>query len=174
MTDAIALVPVRPDSEVGLAALRRYGADLLERWHGSVPAAGDVEAFVHSDPDRLVPPDGVLLVALVGDDRADGPEGTEAVVACGGLRYGGRGVPAGAGEIKRMWVDPAQRGRGLGRRLLARLTELAREAGLRRLVLDTRADLVEARALYGADGFVEVESYNANPDAQVWYAKELR
>ena len=72
-----------------------------------------------------------------------------------------------------MWADPARRGQGIGALLLEHLTGLAREAGLQRLVLDSRADLTAARALYARAGFVEVDAYNTNPDAEVWYAKEL-
>ena len=160
----VGFVPVRPDSELGTGVLRRYVNDLLERWNDAAPTEEEVDVHLRDDTSgRLAPPAGIFVIALAGDD----------VLGCGGLRYAGEGVPPGAAEIKRMWVAPESRGHGLARRLLAHLTELAREAGLRRLVLDTRADLVEARTLYARDGFAEVEPYNDNPFAQVWYAKDL-
>jgi ribosomal protein S18 acetylase RimI-like enzyme len=66
------------------------------------------------------------------------------------------------------------RPRSSGRLLLDAVVRRAREAGCARLVLDSRADLVEARTLYERAGFVEVEPYNDNPHAQVWYALDLR
>jgi ribosomal protein S18 acetylase RimI-like enzyme len=163
----IVLEPVRPDSEIGMTALRRYVTDLVQRWEGRLP--DDVEADAHllgSPAEHLVPPAGVFVVAVQTDtpDRA---------VGCAGLRCSGEDLPPGAGEVKRMWVDPATRGHGLGTRMLAYLTDLAREAGLRRLLLDTRSDLDEARRLYERNGFTEVDPYNDNPHAQHWYAKDL-
>ena len=160
----IVLVPVRPDSALGVGALRGYTADLLGRSLGREATGQEVDTHLLGDPsDHLVPPLGVFVVALRDDET----------LGCAGLRYSGADVPPGAGEIKRMWVSPAARGAGLGTRMLDDLTELAREAGLSRLVLDTRSDLAEARGLYRRQGFVEVDAYNANPHAQVWYAKEL-
>jgi GNAT superfamily N-acetyltransferase len=159
----IVLAAVRPDSPDGLAALRAYAGELARRWPELAPEPTWTEGFLADDPLALAPLAGVLVVAKQGDR----------VVGCAGLRFEGHDVPAGAGEIKRMWVDPDVRGHGLGTRLLARLTELAREAGLRRLVLDTADDLLEARALYAREGFVETEPYNANPYAAHWFTRDL-
>ncbi|PVZ14310.1 GNAT family N-acetyltransferase [Actinomycetospora cinnamomea] len=159
----IALAAVRPDSPDGLAALRAYAGELARRWPDKAPAPTWTEEFLADDPLALTPPSGIFVVAKQGDR----------VVGGAGLRYEGADVPPGAGEIKRMWVDPEVRGQGLGTRLLAYLTDLAREAGLRRLVLDTADDLLEARALYAREGFVETEPYNANPYAHHWYTRDL-
>lgn len=159
----IVLAAVRPDSSDGLAALRAYATELARRWPDKTPEPQWTEEFLADDPMALAPPSGVFVVARQGDR----------VVGCAGLRFGGGDVPPGAGEIKRMWVDPDLRGRRLGTRLLAHLTDLAREAGLRRLVLDTADDLLEARALYTREGFVETEAYNANPYAHHWYSRDL-
>lgn len=159
----IALTAVRPDSADGLAALRAYAGELAARWPEQAPEPTWSEEFLADDPMALAPPSGVFVVAKAGDR----------VVGCGGLRFEGADVPPGAGEIKRMWVDPDTRGQGLGRRLLAHLTDLAREAGLRRLVLDTADDLAAARALYVREGFVETEPYNANPYAHHWFTRDL-
>jgi GNAT superfamily N-acetyltransferase len=159
----IVLVAVRPDSPDGLTALRAYAGELAARWPERAPEPSWSEEFLADDPLALSPPAGVLVVAKDG----------ERVVGCAGLRLEGADVPPGAGEVKRMWVDPATRGHGLGRRLLAHLTDLAREAGLRRLVLDTAGDLTEARALYVREGFVETGPYNANPHAEHWFTRDL-
>lgn len=158
----IVLAAVHPDSAEGRTALRRYAEELAAR--APVPPASSwVEDFLAADPWALAPPRGVFVVAAA--------KGT--VVGCAGLRLTGDDVPPGAGEIKRMWVDPTVRGQRLGTRLLDHLSDLAREAGLRRLVLDTRGDLAEARALYAREGFAEIEPYNTNPDADHWYARDL-
>lgn len=159
----IVLAAVRPDSPDGLTALRAYASELARRWPDKAPNPTSTEEFLADDPLALAPPGGVFVVATQADR----------VVGCAGLRLEGVDVPPGAGEIKRMWVDPGVRGQGLGTRLLAHLTELAREAGLRRLVLDTADDLVEARALYVRAGFVETEPYNANPYAHHWFTRDL-
>jgi GNAT superfamily N-acetyltransferase len=91
------------------------------------------------------------------------------VVACGGLRTIGHGV----GELKRMYVRPVVRGRGVGRRLLAALEAVARELSLAVLRLDTRHELTEARRLYEAAAYHLVPAYNDNPDADLWFEKRL-
>jgi GNAT superfamily N-acetyltransferase len=92
-------------------------------------------------------------------------------VACGGLRP----LPPDAGEIKRMFVAEAARGRGHGRRLLAELEAIARAAGQRRIRLLTTSVLTEARALYAAEGYEVVESFAMkDPDrTDYWLEKHL-
>lgn len=159
----IVLSAVRPDSPDGLTALRAYAGELAARWPEKAAEPAWSEELIADDPLALTPPSGVFVVATSGGR----------VVGCAGLRFEGADVPPGAGEVKRMWVDPAVRGQGLGRRLLAHLTDLAREAGLRRMVLDTAEDLAAARALYVREGFVETGPYNTNPDAHHWFSRDL-
>ncbi len=57
------------------------------------------------------------------------------------------------------------------------MSELERHARARDLTLlrlDTRADLVEARALYAALGYEEVPAFNTGPYAEHWFTKSLR
>jgi GNAT superfamily N-acetyltransferase len=93
-------------------------------------------------------------------------------VACGGLRP----LPPDAGEIKRMFVVEAARGRGHARRLLAELEAIARDAGQRRIRLLTTSVLTEARALYGAQGYAVVDTFaRHDPDrTDYWLEKRLR
>jgi len=104
-------------------------------------------------------PDGMFVVALVD----------AAVVGCGAIQF----VDGTTAEIKRMWVDSAHRGIGLGRRLLGHLEELIRDSGRSKVVLDTNDTLTEAIAMYGRLGYVPIERYNDNPYADRWFAKSL-
>lgn len=87
------------------------------------------------------PPDGVFVVVRDGDGRA---------LACGGVAR----FDEAHGELKRMYVVPDARGRGLGRLLLAELERLARELGYAGLVLETGDRQAAALALYGRAGYV--------------------
>jgi DNA-binding MarR family transcriptional regulator len=80
------------------------------------------------------------------------------------------GAPA---EVKRMWVSPAVRGLGLGRRLLVEVEARAVADGVRTLRLETNRALTEAIALYRAAGYREVPAFNAEPYAHHWFEKSL-
>jgi GNAT superfamily N-acetyltransferase len=84
-----------------------------------------------------------------------------------------RVLEPGLGELKRMWLRPALQGRGLGRRLLDRSLEEARQLGCRRLRLDSQGKLEAAVHLYRAFGFAEIPRYNDNPRADIWMERSL-
>jgi carbonic anhydrase len=78
----------------------------------------------------------------------------------------------GAAEMKRLYVRPEQRRKGLGRRLAMAAIEHARTQGFKRLLLDTIAERMgEAVALYRSLGFRDAAAYNDTPGA-LWM--ELR
>ena len=91
------------------------------------------------------------------------------------------GVPAGciallpsedrSAELKRLYVRPAFRGRGVAKALVARLLSDAREIGYSHMRLDTLPFLVEAIALYRKFGFREIPPYNDNPMGTSIYMK---
>ena len=72
-----------------------------------------------------------------------------------------------------MWIAPAARGLGVGRRLLGELERTAGEAGVVVLRLETNRALSEAIALYKGSGYVEVKAFNAEPYAHHWLEKTL-
>src|SRR5579871_912590 len=143
--------PAGPDARRCVA---RYVAELRERFEAGFDPARSISA----GDDELRPPNGLLLVAHHRGEP----------VGCGALKH----HPGAPTEVKRMWVDPAVRGVGLGRRLLRELELHARGIGAPALRLETNGALAEAIELYRSAGFEEVPAFNSEPYAHHWF--ELR
>jgi ribosomal protein S18 acetylase RimI-like enzyme len=101
-------------------------------------------------PGSYAPPDGRLLVACT--EEGD-------VVACVAVQK----LDDRTCEMKRLYVRPALRGTGLGRRLAREALLAARELGYKRMRLDTVPSMAEAQRLYESLGFREIEPYRFNP-----------
>ncbi len=144
--------PSGPDAR---ACVGHYLRELSERFDSGY----DPDNAAPADDAQFTPPAGVFVVARL-DGRA---------VGCGALKR----PMAGTGEIKRLWIDPATRGLGIGRRLLTALEDMARDMGLSRVRLDSNRALTEAIALYGKCGYAEVARFNDDPYAQMWFEKPL-
>ena len=69
----------------------------------------------------------------------------------------------------RMWADGAQRGLGIGKRLLSALEDEAVALGHTQLRLYTNLSLDEAKAMYRAARYVEIDRYNDDPYAHHWF-----
>jgi putative acetyltransferase len=100
-------------------------------------------------PGAYAPPRGVLLLAW----SADAPAG------CAGVRP----LSPDACELKRLFVRPAYRGRGLARQLSMAALGEARARNYERIRLDTLPGMVEAQRLYRDLGFQEIAPYRPNP-----------
>lgn len=119
------------------SALREYGLGLLP----SDVDLTDLEWHYDARGGRLE-----LLESPMGE-----------VLGVVGWRAAGDGVV----ELKKLYLEPTARGRGLGRLALARVVEAARAAGARAVVLETAAALAEANRLYVSFGFVPVRGADA-------------
>jgi len=111
-------------------------------------------------PGAYAPPRGGLWLA-----HALG--GSHAPLGCVALRELAHDLDgaalAGVAELKRLYVAPAARGSGLGRRLAAVALDHARAAGYRTVKLDTLAQMAAARTLYASMGFRPCAAYYRNP-----------
>lgn len=161
-TSPIRIRRTSPDAPEAARLLADYGAELVARgrpFSPMEPPAG-VRPLSWVDPHELEPPGGAFLIAEEDDGTA---------VACGGVRT----LSSGLAEVKRMYVVPSARRRGIARRILSDLEDVAREMGHTRVRLDTSAVQPEAVALYHAGGYVEIPDYNGNPFATHWFEKRL-
>ena len=95
-------------------------------------------------------PDGRLYLDVSDDGIARG---------CIALRK----LSDGKGEVKRLYVRPEYRGKGIATALVERIVEDARNIGYKELYLDTLPELESAVKLYKSFGFEETGQYNDSP-----------
>lgn len=127
----------------------------LEPLYGRI----DVPGAPSATPADFAPPSGVFLIGW-DDDRA---------VCCGGIKR----LDDEACEIKRMYVVPEVRGRGIAQELLVALEDRARDLGYVIARLDTGPKQPHAERMYRAAGYTEIGNFNANPFASFWGEKRL-
>ena len=147
-----AVDPATPDAR---QCFRAYFAELERR----SPPGFEVDACIPVEPEELRPPAGCLLIAHLRHEP----------VACGGVKH----LPGKPAEIKRMWVSPAIRGLGLGRRLLGELETRAARSGATTVRLETNHVLTEAISLYSSVGYRRTKAFNDEPFADRWFEKRL-
>jgi GNAT superfamily N-acetyltransferase len=147
-------VPCDPEQPPASELLAEMAAELTALY-GS-PNRLDRPAL---QPSELRAPMGTYLVGWEG----------QAAVAGGGVRH----LDEGVAEIKRMFVRPAVRSRGIAGELLTALEGAARSLGYRTVCLDTGPKQPHAESLYRRAGFAPVEAYNDNPFASFWGEKNV-
>ena len=143
-----------PHSSDAQWCLQQYFAELRVRFEDGFDPGRDP-----ADESDLVPPAGALFVA-----RLHGRP-----VGCAAIRFHAGEPP----QIKRMWVARTARGAGIGKRLLAVLERYARDAGAKRVRLQTNRALTEAIQLYRSSSYKEVEPFNDVPYAHHFFEKRL-
>ncbi|MFI9172997.1 GNAT family N-acetyltransferase [Streptomyces lincolnensis] len=152
------------DSPVAAALWRAYYTEVSDRYYllheGRRTDPAELEREIAAVTGaELTPPTGQLLVGRYGGE----PAGTAGV----------RLLPDGRAELTRVFVHTRMRGRG-GAALLVRAAETAAHAlGATTLILDTRTDLSEARALYERLGYEETAPHNEQMYAEHWFRKSL-
>jgi len=130
----------------------RKARRLIEEYADSLNVDLAFQNFAHELEhlaDEYSPPTGAFLLAAEND----------CYLGCVGLRRFSDGVV----EIKRLYIDPAARGRGAGRLLAEGIVAAGRQLGYSRLLLDTLPSMKEAQSLYMSLGFKPTSAYRINP-----------
>lgn len=135
---AVVIRPVASDDVPRVVALLRA---VLAEFGIAFGEGSETDAQVLSLPGSYECHGGRFWVAV--------SEGGEILGTCGVFPLG-----AGDWELRKMYLDPAARGRALGRRLLDEAVSFVRAAGARRIVLDTTEQMTTAIAFYESRGFV--------------------
>lgn len=146
--------PCDPEEEPARSLLAAMVGELTDLYAITTGRLG-----VALEPQEMTPPGGLYLVGSSGDEAVCG----------GGLRTIGPEM----GEIKRMYVAPRWRGRGVARRLLAALEDAAAGLGMKVVRLDTGPSQPDARHLYESAGYRSIENYNDNEHAAFWGEKAI-
>jgi ribosomal protein S18 acetylase RimI-like enzyme len=153
--DQIDIRPVDPREEVARYCLERYYDELQRVFEGGF----NVEKSRDPRPEKMMHPQGAFLVAV--QDSLP--------IGCVALIGDGREIA----EIKRLWVSPCARGLGCGRLLMEAAENEARALGIRVLRLDTNRALTEATDLYRRTGWGEIDRFNEDPYAHLFFEKAL-
>jgi GNAT superfamily N-acetyltransferase len=144
----------RSDASPGRELFAELDALFNAQYPGRAAKPGSV-----TTPEEMAAPHGAFLVGYE-DGRA---------VAIGGLR----GLGDGVCEIKRMYVVPHARSRGIGRALLAELEDAGRRLGYHTVRLDAGEEQQHSRVLFANTGYREIPPYNANHIAVYFGEKDL-
>jgi len=91
-------------------------------------------------------------------------------IACAGVRK----IDTESAELKRMYIQPSHRGLGIGKQILQKAMQLAKDCGYIKMKLDTLNTMEPAMELYKSAGFVEIPAYYHNPHSTaVFFEKTL-
>jgi len=153
---SIQFLPAQVDAGDGAALAQAMRDEIAAMYDGldldgdSMPRAGAAE---------LSPPAGAFVVGYDAGRPA----------CCGGVKR----LDEERCEIKKMYVVPELRGRGIARTLLGELEDVARGLGYAIARLDTGPKQTGAQRLYESAGYAEIPDFNGNPVAVFWGEKPL-
>ncbi|MDH4064179.1 MAG: GNAT family N-acetyltransferase [Acidobacteriota bacterium] len=156
----MASMSIREASSADIPAVRAL-IDEYCRWIGLDLTFQEIQPELDGLPGDYAPPGGVLLVGTL-DDRVEG------VAAY-------RRFDTQACEMKRLYVRPSGRGRGVARALVMALMANAVSRGFRTMYLDTLPTMGSAQRLYESLGFQDTPAYYDTPIAGTRFmARQLR
>jgi putative acetyltransferase len=144
-------------SEDGARLIAALNAELM----GVCPEPGACHFSIASA--QVAPGEGAFVIAYLND----------VAVGCGAVRR----LDEQTGELKRMFVDPSVRGKGIGRAIVQALEREAAQIGLRRIVLETGARLGRAIKLYEGMGYAPIPlfgEYLSSPETSRCFGKSIR
>ncbi|MET9291006.1 GNAT family N-acetyltransferase [Streptomyces sp. NPDC003077] len=154
------LAPEAFDTPDATGLRRDYYDEVASRYWQRPATPQEIHDGLDQDGAHLLtPPTGRFVVG-----RHDGEP-----AACGGLLM----LDSRRAELTRVYLRPAFRGRKGADLLLELLEHEARLLGASTIVLNTRLDLVEARALYVRHGYREIPAYCTGPYVEICYGKDL-
>jgi putative acetyltransferase len=140
---------IQVESDVQVQAARRLFEEYAA-WLGFSLCFQNFDKELAELPGDYAPPNGCLFLAVENDQ----------VAGCVALRK----IEEGIGEMKRLYVRPEFRGKGLGRSLTETIIEASRNLGYQQLRLDTLpGKMDQAIAIYRSLGFKNIERYYNNP-----------
>ena len=148
MSAGVALVAIRDADDDRVADARA----LVQEYAESLGVDLSFQGFhreLSEFPRGYLPPRGALLLCDCDGELA------------GGVAM--RRLDDTTCEMKRLYVRPGFRGRGIGRTLAAAVIDAARAAGYRRMRLDTLPGMDDAQRLYRLLGFTDIDPYYENP-----------
>ncbi|EWC44949.1 hypothetical protein DRE_01008 [Drechslerella stenobrocha 248] len=133
-------------------------------------ARGWADASANTDESAISSRSGDMSRTSDGSGEAVGCVAVRGITLATG--YGSAGVRRC--EMKRLYTVPSTRGRGVGRELVARALEVAREIGYEEMYLDTLPSMTAALEMYERFGFERTEAYYHNPhEGVVFLVKRL-
>jgi GNAT superfamily N-acetyltransferase len=161
VTDALELRDRDISLEPGRTLAAEMWADMAVRYADDPTAPEPKGETDDLRPEELAPPTGRFVVVYDGDEP----------IACGAIRR----HDDETAEIKRMWVRPSARGRGVARLILDELESSAWALGYRAIVLETGLRQPEAIALYESHGYTPIPNYGFYRDSPLsrCYRKSL-
>jgi ribosomal protein S18 acetylase RimI-like enzyme len=154
---SVGQIRIRPAVAGDIPEVREMLTEYV-RWIGLDLAFQEIDDELAGLPGAYAPPRGALLVALDSDAHS---AKVDPLVAMIGLRP----IDDRICEMKRLFVRPEARGRGLARQLIDSILAEARRLKYEEIRLDTLPMMGDAQKLYVAMGFVDIDAYYETPIA---------